>query len=486
MASFQETETQCCVDPQLLIFDFDVASKFSEKKLAKKEIIRIDETQLSTVRWKQSIAEWINSKEFLMGRGIDGENIIYHRSLAIQPNKLLIGLNLKNENSLVAIKLATTICDFEGDEDVVYANLKKEVDTYQELRNIPGIVKYVASWSEEIENDTPEVKTFVVLEGVEGSLENLLLNSRWYSADSDDQVNAVQHVLRSILTTLKMLVNGPKVWIHCDVQPANIMIDANKNVLLGSLKEWDIASFKTTTGGSYSLRFVAPELVNGFPASKTSDLYSLGLTFRKMISKEEWTLSYNLPPLSMPAGWPTYRQFAAQHLLESLLQQKPEHRGFSEWATEQYVAHDLLLMHPFFWPVRHSIDFLVALQSIYPHLPKLREAISSALSEDGLTRNWFMQLPESFRSELNLSTQKQSDPIELVEFIYFHESHMQDPDYPCHLREQLHTGQLFLSTFPRLVCCCWFALIKEISASCMFPSLQRFFCVTKLDERVVA
>jgi len=112
----------------------------------------------------------------------------------------------------------------------------------------------------------------------------------------------VMSVCRSLAETVALLHELGVV--HCDISPANILIDDHANPVL---LDFSSSCFDDFAGGgretardglpAYVTRgYVAPEVCNGLPGDARSDVYSLGRVFRALLSA---IADSNLPELEV-------------------------------------------------------------------------------------------------------------------------------------------------------------------------------------------
>jgi hypothetical protein len=185
-----------------------------------------------------------------------------------------------------------------------------------------------------------------------------------------------------------------------------------------------------------------------------------------------------------------YRQYAAKHLLRALLERHPERRAFFQQAQRVNItAHRLVLAHPFFWSAEKSQLFLHELGNHVNSVAAIFQAFAAIVERsitttsvrDAERNNWFLELPENFRSDLNetdaklfASLAKQTNPLFLLRFIRDQLTRKNDPSYPPLLREQLEARPWLLEVYPHLVCDCWMWIIENIAAVDMPSSLMQY------------
>jgi hypothetical protein len=89
---------------------------------------------------------------------------------------------------------------------------------------------------------------------------------------------------KSICESLQLLHD--QGFIHRDIKPANIVIDSEDRAVFLDLESSRMESWDTVTGSGEIVGtrgFVAPEIVQGKPATVQSDVYSVGRVFELML-----------------------------------------------------------------------------------------------------------------------------------------------------------------------------------------------------------
>jgi serine/threonine protein kinase len=104
--------------------------------------------------------------------------------------------------------------------------------------------------------------------------------------------------------------------IHRDLKPANIMLRDDGTIAIadfGIAKKIEEASENTRYGQLFGTPYyVAPELIDGLPASPRSDLYSLGIVFYELLTGQR------------PFEAPVMSELIAQHLRAPIPRLAPE------------------------------------------------------------------------------------------------------------------------------------------------------------------
>ena len=116
---------------------------------------------------------------------------------------------------------------------------------------------------------------FIVMDWVNGSNLKELISSRSNSFSLDE----VRKIFKPVCSALNYA--HLKNIIHCDIKPANIMIDSVEKVLL---TDFGISRYanQQNTGGTPP--YMAPEQFNGGGLSPQTDVYALGVTLYELLS----------------------------------------------------------------------------------------------------------------------------------------------------------------------------------------------------------
>ncbi|GAB3460303.1 serine/threonine-protein kinase [Actinophytocola sediminis] len=190
----------------------------------------------------------------------------------------------------------------------------------------PGIV---AVHDVVIENGQP----LIVMELVAGQSLAEVVRGRGLSGEAQ-----VAAIARQVLDALRA-AHAAGI-LHRDVKPANILLDGDRAVLtdFGIAAVSGATALTETNALVGSPEYLAPERVNGQPATEASDLWSVGVTLCVLLRGESpfqredtqstlaAVLTYDPPPdLSAGRLWP---------VIEGLLRKDPAHRLTSGAAME--------------------------------------------------------------------------------------------------------------------------------------------------------
>lgn len=158
---------------------------------------------------------------------------------------------------------------------VFLRRFRAEAQTLEALQH-PNIVRYYG-----IETDGMIV--YILMEYIEGTT----LQSEIFRARGKPLNEAfVTHVMRSVCSALHFA--HQQNHVHCDIKPANIMINEAGEVKLtdfGIARMTDAATM--TMVGFGTPAYMAPEMVRGELPSIQSDIYSLGIVLYEMVTGGE-------------------------------------------------------------------------------------------------------------------------------------------------------------------------------------------------------
>ncbi len=164
----------------------------------------------------------------------------------------------------VAVKVLRT--GHKGDQDF-YQYFSHEADLMAHLEH-PNIVRFYDFFSE-------GSIVFIVMDWVDGpNLKEIIQKEHAPLA-----MDMVLQVLKPVTAALQY-AHSQKI-IHCDVKPANILINQNSKVLLTDFGIARHASQRTTGG---TPPYMAPEQFNGNRLTAQTDIYGLGVTLYEMLS----------------------------------------------------------------------------------------------------------------------------------------------------------------------------------------------------------
>jgi serine/threonine-protein kinase len=196
----------------------------------------------------------------------------------------------------VAIKV---IADVLADDPRFVARFEREARLAAAL-NHPNLVKL-------FDYSVLDERPFLVMEYVGGGT---LAEARAQALDVDalarDLLDAVAHIHAAGI-------------LHRDIKPANVLLDADG---APRLTDFGIARGEETTGLTQTgqvlgtLRYIAPEVAGGEPATVRSDLYALGVLLGELSGTRSEPLERLLP--RMTARDPAERPASAQEALADL------------------------------------------------------------------------------------------------------------------------------------------------------------------------
>lgn len=116
---------------------------------------------------------------------------------------------------------------------------------------------------------------FIVMDWVEGSNLKEIIHKKQAPLD----MGTVLTVMKPVASALSYAHN--QQVIHCDIKPANILINQNSKVLLTDFGIAKQASQRTTGG---TPPYMAPEQFTGEKLTPQTDIYGLGVTLYEMLS----------------------------------------------------------------------------------------------------------------------------------------------------------------------------------------------------------
>jgi serine/threonine protein kinase len=169
----------------------------------------------------------------------------------------------------VAIKLLSdTLC---ADASAV-TSFAREARTHARIQH-PNLVRVY-------DYGVTAPQPYLVMEYIDGDTLSARSDRGGFSAA------AIQKLAREMLSALGC-VHDHGV-LHRDIKPANVLLDAEGRA---RLTDFGLARLEESSGDTRpdevvgTLRFLAPELVEGEPASRQSDLFALGVLLRTVIGE---------------------------------------------------------------------------------------------------------------------------------------------------------------------------------------------------------
>ncbi|MEL7645557.1 MAG: FHA domain-containing serine/threonine-protein kinase [Anaerolineaceae bacterium] len=119
---------------------------------------------------------------------------------------------------------------------------------------------------------------FIVMQWVEGSnLRQVLTNSRQPLSLED-----CSRVLGAVCSALHY-AHENKIY-HCDIKPANIMLDIKGNTFDTLLTDFGVAQLAETSGGGGTPTYMAPEQFTNETIDARTDVYALGVTLFEVLT----------------------------------------------------------------------------------------------------------------------------------------------------------------------------------------------------------
>ena len=161
-------------------------------------------------------------------------------------------------------------------EDVVFfRRFKREAQTLAKLQH-PSIVRFYA-----LEENAGMV--FIIMDYVDGTT----LRKELFKRKQPFTLDEIITILRPVCAALNYA--HTKQMVHCDVKPANIMIEKTGRVLLTDFGIARISEGATTAtmAGAGTPAYMAPEQILGKDPIPQSDIYALGIVLYEMLTGGE-------------------------------------------------------------------------------------------------------------------------------------------------------------------------------------------------------
>ncbi|MGV7975464.1 MAG: serine/threonine protein kinase [Anaerolineaceae bacterium] len=157
-----------------------------------------------------------------------------------------------------------------GTNSRFFDRFANEADILRKLEH-PNIVRL-------FEYEQDDGIAFIVMQWVEGSnLRQVLTNSHQPLSLADSS-----RVLESVCSALHY-AHENKIY-HCDIKPANIMLDIKGNTFDTLLADFGVAQLADTSGGGGTPTYMAPEQFTGDPIDARTDVYALGVTLFEVLT----------------------------------------------------------------------------------------------------------------------------------------------------------------------------------------------------------
>ena len=157
---------------------------------------------------------------------------------------------------------------------VFVRRFSREADNLAKLQH-PNIVRFY-------EFEKEDRLAFILMEYIKGeTLKHLI-----HDAQGPLPASQVRVVIRAVCGALHYAHNSG--FVHCDIKPANIMIDQN---VLVQLADFGIARMSdaatATMVGAGTPAYMAPEQVRGQDPSPQTDIYAMGIVLYEMLTGGE-------------------------------------------------------------------------------------------------------------------------------------------------------------------------------------------------------
>lgn len=225
------------------------------------------------------------------------------------------------EGNYAAIKIVETASHHDGLLDL----LARECQNHAEVRSTENVVHYLGSRSD-LQDDWT-ITTFIALELCRNDLRSYLLDCT--GLNNTQKITIARQMAQGVQSLHRLGI------LHRDIKPENFLVrspEQNPKIKVGDLgmskKANDGAAFHSPNVGT--LRYMAPEVRQGFAYDAKADIWSLGLVMYELFSDVTPTGDWKLPPL---AGLPVQ----VQELLRTMLKMEQELRP----SIDEVLAHPL-------------------------------------------------------------------------------------------------------------------------------------------------
>jgi hypothetical protein len=438
-----------------------------------------------------------NTNSFRL-RGSDRE-VCYLPSCVLSESRFSrVYLGLFADGSEIAVKIAKDTSTSTRTASVVW---QKEVDMLKDLVGTPGMIRYLDSSEDFVENsETGEENVYrmIATELMEFNLEVLV--GEWVKRvdvvfGTKHHILACQYILGSVLQTLlaicrhhhrreKHVDNNDDDWPIChDITPNNVQFDMYNQVHISDIDlDFTVSSSinQGEGGGVSSLQNTIPN--NNSPSfnlcsiGKILHFISTGSVLVDSVEERQYRVFDAFP----------HKQYAIRHLIHTTCVEKLENLTFlnSSHSEKNFKinALELILSHPYFWDDRKAVSFLSTLGSMII-TPAQRVEESAWASEQRADENLHNAILELQTFCLQIAFGGKSN-YELRDHWQQHLRSSLTVSQSIHLDEHIlrfirnwhhHANRLpeavntpfLLHLFPQLVSSAWyFVLSNEILYSC--------------------